>query len=304
MFQVSTVLGQEGHGEHCKPLLKHDTYLQDFFHKPSFLTVSGQLNAEIFACSMSKVYTFGPTFRAEKSMTTRHLAEFWMIEPEVAFCDRDGCMDLAEAYVQHCIKYVLAACADDMKLLESGSKIFEESTPGLIAEMQKLVAAPFGRCSYTEAIEILKKAVSEGRTFSKEVEWGLDLPTDMERYLAEVVFKKPVFVYNYPKDIKAFYMRLNDDNKTVAAYDLLVPGVGELVGGSQREEREDKLKKRLEELKLDLEAYWWYLDLRRFGTVPHAGFGLGFERLIMLVTGMKNIRDSIPFARYPGGCEF
>jgi asparaginyl-tRNA synthetase len=286
------------------PTLKDSTsYAADFFGRPAYLTVSGQLNAEIYACALSKVYTFGPTFRAENSNTTRHLAEFWMIEPEIAFCDRDGCMDIAEGYVRHLIDYALKVCAHDVQYLDAGSAVWEGKA-GLIDSLKRVSASTFARCSYTEAIDILTAAAKGGHAFDLPVTWGMDLPTQMERYLAETHFKGPVFVYNYPKEIKSFYMRLNDDGKTVAAFDLLVPGIGELVGGSQREERADVLERRIKECGLDPVAYSWYLDLRRFGTVKHAGFGLGFERAIMLVTGVDNIRDTIGFPRTPQNCNY
>eukprot|EP00045_Choanoeca_perplexa_P007712 m.70897 g.70897 ORF g.70897 m.70897 type:complete len:624 (-) comp14182_c0_seq1:72-1943(-) len=270
-------------------------YSKDFFAKPAFLSVSGQLDAEVYACAMTSVYTFGPTFRAENSNTTRHLAEFWMVEPEIAFCDIDGDMSCAEAYVQYCCKAVLAECRDDMEFI---SKHFDATA---IDRISLVAETPFRRLPYTEAIDILLAHIAEGKKkFEVDVEWGMDLGSEHERYLAEEVFKGPIIVYNYPKDIKAFYMRLNDDGKTVAAMDILVPKVGELVGGSQREERLEVLEQRLDEMDLDREAYSWYLDLRRYGTVPHSGFGLGFERLVLFTTGMDNIRDVIPFPRYPG----
>eukprot|EP00730_Choanoeca_flexa_P002786 TRINITY_DN11174_c0_g1_i3.p1 TRINITY_DN11174_c0_g1~~TRINITY_DN11174_c0_g1_i3.p1 ORF type:complete len:621 (+),score=216.29 TRINITY_DN11174_c0_g1_i3:163-1863(+) len=270
-------------------------YSKDFFAKPAFLSVSGQLEAEVYACAMTSVYTFGPTFRAENSNTTRHLAEFWMIEPEIAFCDIHGDMACAEAYVQYCCKAILQECRADMEFI---AKHFDKTA---LERVELVSKTPFKRLPYTEAIDILLKHVEEGKKkFEVAVEWGMDLGSEHERYLAEEVFKGPIIVYDYPKDIKAFYMRLNDDGKTVAAMDILVPKVGELVGGSQREERLDVLEKRLAEMDLDQEAYSWYLDLRRYGTVPHSGFGLGFERLVLFTTGMENIRDVIPFPRYPG----
>eukprot|EP00038_Savillea_parva_P007657 m.171679 g.171679 ORF g.171679 m.171679 type:complete len:567 (-) comp13405_c0_seq1:188-1888(-) len=270
-------------------------YGKDFFSRPSFLSVSGQLDAEIYACAMTSVYTFGPTFRAEDSHTTRHLAEFWMIEPEIAFCDLEGDMACAEQYVQFCCKHVLDTCRPEMEFLA------EKFDKDAIKRIENVASTPFVRLSYTEACELLIEHSKEKKVkFNETVEWGIDLGSEHERYLAEKVFKGPVILYNYPKDIKAFYMRLNDDGKTVAAMDVLVPGVGELVGGSQREEREDVLAQRMEEMKLPVDQYQWYLDLRRFGSVPHAGFGLGFERLVLFTTGMENIRDVIPFPRYPG----
>lgn len=270
-------------------------YEKDFFDKPAFLTVSGQLSVETYCCALSDVYTFGPTFRAENSNTSRHLAEFWMIEPELAFADINDDMDCAEKYVKYILRYIMSHCQED---LEFFNKFIDK---GLLERLNNVVSAPFERVTYTDAIELLKKS---GKKFEYPVEWGHDLQTEHERYLTEEHFKKPVFIVNYPKEIKAFYMRCNEDGKTVAAMDLLVAGVGELIGGSQREERLDHLEKRIEEMGLPKEEYWWYLDLRRFGTVPHAGFGLGFERLVQFATGMENIRDVIPFPRYPGHLEF
>jgi len=272
-------------------------YSEDFFGDKTFLTVSGQLAVETYACALSNVYTFGPTFRAEDSYTTRHLAEFWMIEPELAFADLNDDMQCAEDYVRHCCAYLLKTCRKD---LEFFAKMYDKTC---LERVENVANNPFGRVSYTEAIEILKEAVEQKKKeFVYPVEWGIDLATEHERYLAEVVYQKPVIVYNYPKDIKAFYMRLNPDGKTVAAMDILVPKVGELVGGSQREERLDVLEKRMQDCGLELEEYSWYLDLRRFGSVVHSGFGLGFERLILFTTGMENIRDVIPFPRWPKNC--
>ena len=271
-------------------------YSHDFFSEPTFLTVSGQLNVETYACAMTSVYTFGPTFRAENSNTTRHLAEFWMIEPEIAFADLKDDMQCAEDYVRHCLNHVLKSNRADLEFL---SKMYDKESLGRI---ENVAQNAFGRVSYTEAIEILQKAVADGVKFVYPVEWGIDLATEHERYLAEQVYKKPVIVYNYPKDIKAFYMRLNDDDKTVAAMDVLVPGVGELIGGSQREERIDVMERRMTESGLDPAEYEWYMDLRRYGSVVHSGFGLGFERLILFCTGMDNIRDVIPYPRWPGNC--
>ena len=268
-------------------------FSQDFFEKSTSLTVSGQLEAECMAMAFSKVYTFGPTFRA--SYTQRHAAEFWMIEPEIAFADLEDNMDLAQDMLKYVIKYVLDKCPQDMKFFND----FYDK--GLIERLNNLVNADFASVSYTEAIEILKNS---NHKFEYDVEWGIDLQTEHERYLTEEVYKKPLFVTDYPKDIKAFYMRQNDDNKTVAAMDLLVPGVGEIIGGSQREERIDVLLDRIKELSLNEEDYWWYLDLRRFGSAKHSGFGLGFERLIMYLTGISNIRDVIPFPRTTGSAEF
>jgi len=275
-------------------------YTKDFFAKRANLTVSGQLNVETHACALSDVYTFGPTFRAENSHTSRHLAEFWMIEPEIAFADLEKDIDLAEDYLKYCVKYALEMCAEDLEFLENS----EHGEKGLRDRLRNVIDNPFKRLPYTEGIEILKKAVEDGVKFEEKVEWGIDLPTEMERYLCETAFKQPVVLTHYPKDIKAFYMKLNDDEKTVAAADILVPKIGELIGGSQREHRLDVLTRRCTEMGLDPKAVWWYLDLRKYGTVPHAGFGLGFERLILFVTGLDNIRDVIPFPRWPGNAEF
>ena len=271
-------------------------YTDDFFGGKSFLTVSGQLQVETYACALSNVYTFGPTFRAENSNTTRHLAEFWMIEPELAFADLQDDMQCAEDYVKFCCNYLLENCYGD---LEFFAKMYDSTC---IDRVKAIATTPFGRVTYTEAIELLEKAVADGKKFAYPVSWGIDLATEHERWLAEEHFQKPVIVYNYPKDIKAFYMRLNDDNKTVAAMDVLVPKVGELIGGSQREERLDVLERRMTECELVPEDYGWYMDLRRYGTVTHSGFGLGFERLILLTTGMENIRDVIPYPRWPNNC--
>ena len=270
-------------------------YSKDFFGKQTSLTVSGQLNVETFCMAFRNVYTFGPTFRAERSFTPRHAAEFWMIEPEIAFADLFDDMELAEDMLKYVISHVLAEAPEEMAFLNS----FVEK--GLIDRLTAIVNSDFARCSYTEAIEILKAA---DQKFEYPVEWGVDLQTEHERYLSEKHFGKPVFVYNYPKDIKAFYMRMNEDGKTVAATDLLVPGVGELIGGSQREERMDVLLGRIREMGLKEEDYGYYLDTRRFGTNPHAGFGLGFERLVMYLTGMTNIRDVLPFPRTTGSAEY
>ncbi len=270
-------------------------FSQDFFGKPANLTVSGQLNAENFAMAFGDVYTFGPTFRAEKSNTTRHAAEFWMIEPEMAFCDLAGDMDVAEAMIKSIIDTVMEKCPDEMAFFNS----FVDK--GLIERLRHVASADFGRVSYTEAIELLKQS---GHKFDYPVEWGCDLQTEHERYLTEQVFQKPVFVTDYPKEIKAFYMRMNDDGKTVAAADCLVPGIGEIIGGSQREERLDLLEGRIRELGMDPKDYWWYLDLRRYGGCKHAGFGLGFERMVMYLTGVGNIRDVLPHPRTVGSAEF
>ena len=263
-------------------------YTQDFFEKPVNLTVSGQLEAEAMAMAFGKVYTFGPTFRAEKSFTTRHAAEFWMIEPEMAFCDLKGYMDTAEAMTKFVIRYVLDNCPDEMAFFN------QFIDKGLIERLELVANSEFGRITYTEAIEILKK---NNKKFQFPVEWGVDIQTEHERYLTEVVFKKPVFVTDYPKEIKSFYMKMNADGKTVAAADMLVPGIGELIGGSQREENYDKLVARMDELGMDKTNYEWYLNLRKFGGVEHAGYGLGFERMIMYLTGIQNIRDVLPFPR-------
>ncbi|XP_052209383.1 asparagine--tRNA ligase, chloroplastic/mitochondrial [Diospyros lotus] len=269
---------------------------QDFFGKPAFLTVSGQLNAETYATALSDVYTFGPTFRAENSNTSRHLAEFWMIEPELAFADLNDDMACATAYLQYVVKYVLEHCKEDMDFFNTWIE------KGIINRLSDVVEKNVIQLSYTDAIELLLRA---NKKFEFPVKWGCDLQSEHERYIAEEAFGGcPVIIRDYPKEIKAFYMRQNDDGKTVAAMDMLVPRVGELIGGSQREERLEYLEDRLAELKLDKESYWWYLDLRRYGSVPHAGFGLGFERLVQFATGIENIRDAIPFPRTPGSAEF
>ncbi len=270
-------------------------YSKDFFGKKASLTVSGQLEAEVFALAFKKVYTFGPTFRAENSNTTRHASEFWMIEPEMAFADLGNYMDTAEDMIKYIISYVLENAPEEMKFFDSFV------AKGVLDRMKSIVAADFGRVTYTEAVDILQKC---GKKFEYPVEWGIDLQTEHERYLTDEVFKKPVFVTDYPKDIKAFYMRLNDDGKTVAAADLLAPGIGEIIGGSQREERLDILKERMAAMGLPEEEYKWYLDLRRYGGVKHAGYGLGFERMVMYLTGISNIRDVIPFPRTPKSLEF
>jgi asparaginyl-tRNA synthetase len=267
----------------------------DFFGKPTYLTVSGQLEGETFACALSNIYTFGPTFRAENSNTARHAAEFWMIEPEMAFCDLQGDMDLGEEFVKAMARHTLEHCAEDLGLF---AKFVDK---GVLERLRFVVERPFQRVPYTEAIEILK---STGKAFEYPVEYGLNLQSEHERFLTEEHFKSPVTVFNYPREIKPFYMRLNDDGKTVTAMDVLVPGIGEVIGGSQREERLDQLRENMRFQKLREEDYGWYLDLRRYGTVPHAGFGLGFERLLMFLTGVANIRDVIPFARTPGSAEF
>ena len=268
---------------------------EDFFNKRAYLTVSGQLEGETFACALSNIYTFGPTFRAENSNTSRHAAEFWMIEPEVAFCDLEGDMDLAEALVKYLVTYTLEHNEGDLAIFE---KFVDK---GLRERLEFVASRPFIRISYTDAVKLLEES---GKQFQYPVAYGLNLQSEHERWLTEEHFKQPVTVFNYPKEIKPFYMRLNDDGKTVTAMDVLVPGIGEIVGGSQREERYDVLMENFKKHDLDPEAYGWYADLRKYGSVPHAGFGLGFERMLMFVTGMANIRDVIPFARTPGNCEF
>jgi asparaginyl-tRNA synthetase len=270
-------------------------FSKDFFERPTYLTVSGQLQAEIFACALGKVYTFGPTFRAENSNTSRHLAEFWMVEPEMAFFDLTDDMALAEAFLKRIAADVLAQCGEDLEFFK------ERIDPNVQANLETILNKPFHRVSYTEAVDLLQKS---GQTFEYPVAWGHDLQAEHERYLTEQKFKAPVILYDYPRSIKPFYMRVNDDGRTVRAMDVLVPGVGEIVGGSQREERLDVLAERMREQKLNPDAYWWYLDLRRYGTVPHSGFGLGLERTVQFVTGMGNIRDVIPFPRTPGNAEF
>ena len=270
-------------------------FSKDFFGKATNLTVSGQLNAENFAMAFGDVYTFGPTFRAEVSYTQRHAAEFWMIEPEMAFADLEDDMDTAEAMVKFIINRVLERCPQDMAFFNS----FVDK--GLLDRLHNVVSNEFGRITYSEAVEILKKS---GKKFEFPVEWGIDLQTEHERYITEEVYKKPVFVTDYPKEIKAFYMRLNDDGKTVAAMDLLVPGVGEIIGGSQREERFDVLLEKIEANGMTFDDYWWYMNLRKYGSVKHSGYGLGFERIIMYITGMGNIRDVLPFPRTPKQADF
>jgi asparaginyl-tRNA synthetase len=270
-------------------------YEKDFFGHRAALTVSGQLAAETYACALTNVYTFGPTFRAENSNTSRHLAEFWMIEPEMAFCDIEGDMDLAEAYIKHLFAAALERCPEDMEFF---NQWIDKTT---IETLETVASSDFERITYTEAVEILAGC---GESFEFPVEWGHDLQSEHERYLTEKHIGRPTIVYDYPKDIKAFYMRINDDDRTVAAMDVLVPKIGEIIGGSQREERGDVLRARMADCGLDPADYWWYLDLRRYGTVPHAGFGLGFERTIQFVTGMANIRDVIPYPRTPKSAEF
>jgi asparaginyl-tRNA synthetase len=270
-------------------------FAKDFFHRPAYLTVSGQLQVEAFACSMGKVYTFGPTFRAENSNTPRHLAEFWMVEPEMAFYDLQDNMSLAEAFLKRLIGDALERCAEDMKFFQ------ERIDKELLTRLQGVLDKPFRRVPYTEAIGILEKS---GRSWEFPVAWGKDLQSEHERFLTEEHFQGPVILFDYPRTIKPFYMRVNDDGKTVRAMDVLVPGVGEIIGGSQREERLDALEGRMKELGLDPQNYEWYLDFRRYGTVPHSGFGLGLERAILFLSGMANIRDVIPFPRTPGSAEF
>ncbi|PRR83312.1 asparagine--tRNA ligase [Clostridium vincentii] len=291
MFKVTTL------DLHNIPKTEEDSidYKKDFFGKETNLTVSGQLNAETFALAFRNVYTFGPTFRAENSNTTRHAAEFWMIEPEIAFADLSDDMELAEDMLKYVIKYVIDECPEEMDFFN------QFIDKGLLDRLNHVINSDFGKITYTEAVEILQNC---GQMFEYPVQWGIDLQTEHERYLTEEHFKKPVFVTDYPKEIKAFYMRMNEDNKTVAAMDCLVPGIGEIIGGSQREERLDVLKSRMAELNLKEEDYWWYLELRKYGATKHAGFGLGFERLIMYITGMGNIRDVIPFPRTTGQSEF
>lgn len=270
-------------------------YTQDFFDRPSYLTVSGQLEAEILACALGKVYTFGPTFRAENSNTSRHLAEFWMVEPEMAFFELTDNMDLAERFLKRIFRDVLTQCAEDMAFFD------ERVEAGIRATLEGVAASDFVRLPYTEAVDILSRC---GESFEFPVAWGTDLQAEHERFLTEKHFQKPVILFDYPRSIKPFYMRVNDDGRTVRAMDILVPKVGEIIGGSQREERLDVITERMREQKLDPETYWWYLDLRRYGSVPHSGFGLGLERVVQFATGMANIRDVIPFPRVPGSADF
>ncbi|MBC8061875.1 MAG: asparagine--tRNA ligase [Clostridiaceae bacterium] len=291
MFRVTTL-------DMKNPPLKEDgsiDYSKDFFGKEASLTVSGQLAGETYALAFRNIYTFGPTFRAENSNTTRHAAEFWMIEPEIAFAELADDMEIAEEMVKYIINYVMENAPEEMEFFNN----FVDKE--LFSRLNNVVSSDFGRVTYTEAIEILKNS---GEQFEYPVEWGVDLQTEHERYITEKVFAKPVFVTDYPKDIKAFYMRVNDDNKTVAAMDLLVPGIGEIIGGSQREERYEVLSARMKELKLNEEDYWWYMELRKYGGTKHAGFGLGFERILMYITGMTNIRDVISYPRTTGSAEF
>jgi asparaginyl-tRNA synthetase len=291
MFQVTTL-------DMAKPPKTPEgkiDWSQDFFGRQAFLTVSGQLNGEIYASALSDIYTFGPTFRAENSNTSRHLAEFWMIEPEMAFADLSDNMDCAEEYIKYVLKYVLEECPEDMAFFD------KHISDGIIERLSKVIEIPFERTTYTYAVRILEKS---GKNFEFPVHWGADLQSEHERYLAEEFFSKPVIITDYPKEIKSFYMRASSDERTVAAMDIVVPGIGEIVGGSQREERYDRLVARMKELNLNADDYWWYLELRKYGSVPHSGFGVGFERLVQYVTGMDNIRDVIPFPRYPGRVDF
>lgn len=290
MFQVTTL-------DLAQPPMKGGkiAYEQDFFGRPTNLTVSGQLEAEVYALALGRVYTFGPTFRAENSNTSRHLAEFWMVEPEAAFFDLDDDIELATAFLEHLFRHALEHCREDLELFDRFIH------PDLIAGLERMTSQGFARLTYTEAVDLLERS---GRTFSFPVKWGEDLQSEHERYLTEEVLQRPLVVIDYPAGIKPFYMRLNDDGRTVAAMDILLPGIGEIIGGSQREERHDILLARIEDLGLPVKNYDWYLDLRRFGSVPHAGFGLGFERLIQVITGMANIRDVIAFPRTPGSAEF
>lgn len=291
MFRVSTLDAK------TPPLneQKEIDFKKDFFGKQTHLTVSGQLEGEIGALALGQVYTFGPTFRAENSNTSRHLAEFWMVEPEMAFCDIQGNMDVAEEFLKHIFKSVLRDCSEDMEFFNS---LIE---PTILQTLTNIIESPFERITYTEAVEILLKS---NKKFDFPVKWGIDLQSEHERFLAEEHFKKPMIVTDYPKDIKAFYMYCNDDGKTVRAMDILVPKIGEIIGGSQREDRLPILKQRMHSVGLNPDDYWWYLDLRRYGSVPHAGFGLGFERIVQFITGMQNIRDVIPFPRVPGYADF
>ena len=291
LFQVTTLELEKLPGSSSPQV----DYGRDFFGRPAFLTVSGQLNAEIYATAMDRVYTFGPTFRAENSNTTRHLAEFWMIEPEVSFCDIHGNMDLAEEFLKVLIRGLLAECEEDMAFFD------QRIEKGLVESLRSVAESDFNRITYTEAVEAL---TNSGASFEYPVSWGRDLQSEHEKFLTEEIYRGPVIVTDYPRDIKAFYMKQNDDGRTVRGMDVLVPRLGEIIGGSQREENLDALEARIVELGLERDDYWWYLELRRFGTVPHSGFGLGFERFIQYCTGMQNIRDVIPFPRTPGNAAF
>ena len=290
MFRVTTM-------DLAKPAMVNGAvdFKQDLFEQPAYLAVSGQLEAEIMATALGNVYTFGPTFRAENSNTSRHLSEFWMIEPEIAWCDLDQLRDVAEEFIKHIFRTVLETCPSDMAFFD------DRIEKGVVANLEHIVQSEFARITYTKAIDILQKS---GLSFEFPVHWGADLQSEHERYLTETTFKRPVIVTNYPRDIKAFYMRLDDDERTVAAMDVLVPRIGEIIGGSQREERYDVLLAQMRAKVIDPDMYWWYLELRRFGTVPHAGFGLGLERVVQFMTGMANIRDVIPFPRAPGVLGF
>lgn len=298
MFRVTTLMPEDGSVAKLPVKEGKVDYSRDFFGRASSLTVSGQLQVESFSVSMSDVYTFGPTFRAEDSHTNRHLAEFWMIEPEIAFADLETDMDVAEDYIKFCTQFALDNCAADLAFFDS------KIEKGLLQRLNAVIAQPFERVTYTRAIEILTDPkVLKKAKFEVKPHWGIDLGSEHERYLTDTIFKKPVIVTDYPKDIKAFYMKVGEDGRTVRAMDILVPGIGELVGGSQREERLEVLEARMEEMGVEREALQWYLDLRRYGSVPHSGFGLGFERLVMFVTGVTHIRDVIPFPRWPGRAD-
>lgn len=274
-------------------------YKKDLFSKPAFLTVSGQLNVETYCCAMTDVYTFGPTFRAENSHTSRHLSEFWMIEPELAFATLEDDMACAEEYLKYCLEYVMKNNVEELKFFDQ----FVEK--GLLERLKKVVETKFHRVEYTHAITVLEDLIKDKKVkFENKVFWGVDLSSEHEKYLTEKVYNGPIILYNYPKDIKSFYMKQNEDGKTVQAMDILVPRIGEIIGGSAREDNLEKLDERIEACKLDKKAYWWYRELREYGTVPHCGFGLGFERLVMMATGIENIRDVIPFPRAPGQAEF
>lgn len=290
LFKVTT-LDLENLQKKCGKI----DYTVDFFGKEANLTVSGQLSAEMFALALGDVYTFGPTFRAENSNTRRHAAEFWMVEPEMAFCDLEGDMALSEEMVKYLTAYILNTCQEDLEIF---TKFVDKS---LLSTLENIANSDYIRLPYETSIEILKRS---GKSFEYPIDFGKDLQSEHERYLTEQYFKKPVIIFNFPKETKPFYMRLNDDLKTVAAMDVLVPGIGEIIGGSQREERLDILESRMQEMNLSQEKYWWYMDSRKFGSVPHSGFGLGFERLLMLLTGVSNIRDVIPFPRTPNSIEF
>ena len=295
MFRVSTLPFDEGEKKTPRNEDGSINFKEDFFGKQTNLTVSGQLEGELGATAFGEIYTFGPTFRAENSNTSRHLAEFWMIEPEMAFCDLQGDMDLGETFIKAMAAYALEHCAEDLALF---SKFVDK---GLLDRLKFVIERPFVRVPYTEAVKILTES---GHKFEFAIDYGQNLQSEHERFLTEEHFKSPTTVFNYPREIKPFYMRLNDDGKTVTAMDVLVPGIGEVIGGAQREERLEQLLENMKFHKLDPKEYWWYVDLRRYGTVPHAGFGLGFERLLMFLTGVPNIRDVIPFARTPGNAEF